>query len=122
MPEKKINITARETIKKINGRDCLLVCVELGPGNFPPRAVPYDVALDEVHAFIVTPSEDYTVLYAFFPLRIPQKGKLYYGYADGLEKHSVAFNFEKKRIELLDRKRIAGKIVEVNEFRDMLVK
>lgn len=123
MPDnkRKINITARETIKNINGRDCLVICVELGPDNFPPRAIPYDVALEDVHAFMVMPSDDYTILYAFFPLRIPLKGKLYYGYADGQEKQSLPFNFEKTGVEALDRKRIAGKVIEVKEFKDMLV-
>lgn len=119
---KNISITARETIKQINHRECLVICVELGRGYFPPRAIPYDVALEDTHAFMVQPSDDYTVLYAFFPLRIPLKGKLYFGYADGMEKEPLPFNFEKKRVELLDRKRIPGKFVEVNEFKDMLAK
>lgn len=124
MPDnkRKINVTARETIKNINGRDCLVICVELGGDYFPPRAIHYDVALEDVHAFMVTPSDDYTTLYAFFTLRIPQKGKLYYGYADGLEQQSLPFNFEKSKVETLDRKRIAGKVVEVKEFKDMLVR
>lgn len=124
MPDNKIkmSITARETIKNLNGRDCLVICVELGPGHFPPRAIHYDVALDDVHAFMVLPSDDYTVLYAYFTLRIPQKGKLYYGYADGLEKQSLSYNFEKNKINVLDRKRIEGKVIEVKEFKDMLVK
>ena len=117
-----MSITARETIKNINSRDCLVICVELGPGHFPPRAIPYDVSLDEVHAFMVLPSDDYTTLYAYFTLRIPQKGKLYYGYADGLEKQSLPFNFEKNTVSTLDRKRIAGKFIEVNEFKDMQVR
>ncbi|MBL7727580.1 MAG: hypothetical protein JNM68_07845 [Dinghuibacter sp.] len=124
MPDKKqtLSISARETIKNLNNRDCLVICVELGPGYFAPRAIPYDVALEDTHAFMVQPSDDLTVLYAFFTLRIPLKGKLYYGYADGLEKESLPFNFEKKPVATLDRKRITGRVKEIMEFKDLLVK
>lgn len=122
MPDKKrkITITARETIKMINGKDCLLFCVELGNDYFAPRAIPYEVILEEQHAFFVVPSDDYTALYAYFPLRIPMQGKLYYGYADGETLQSLPYNFEKSKPELLDRKRLQTQVVEVWERKDVM--
>jgi hypothetical protein len=122
MPDnkRKITITARETIKNLNGKDCLLICVQLGNDYFKPRAIPYEVKLEEEHAFFVLPSDDYSTLYAFFPLRIPMKGKLHYGYADGEPLASIPFNFEKNKPELLDRKRVDANVVEVWGRKDLM--
>lgn len=121
MPDtnRKITVSARETIKQLNGKDCLLICVELGNHYFAPRAIHYEVMLEKQPALFVLASDDYTTLYAFFPLRIPMQGKLYYGYADGEPLTAIPFNFEKKKPELLDRKRITGKVTEIQERRDL---
>jgi hypothetical protein len=118
MPDKKrkITITARETIRNVNGKDCLMLCVELGNGYFAPRAIHYVVQLEEEHALFVLPNEKHTSLYAYFPLRVPLKGKLRFGYADGEPLEVLLYNFEKNKPEALDRSRLKDNVVEVLEW------
>jgi hypothetical protein len=119
MPNHKIKLSVRETIKELNGKLCLLICVELGNHYFPPRAMHYEVKLNETDALFVLPSADYATLYAYFPLKIPLKGRIFIGYTGDEPGISLPFDFEKRKPELLDRRKLPPQVVEIKERKNL---
>lgn len=118
MPDKdkrKPTIAARETIKEVNGMDCLFLCVELGNYRFVHRAMHPWVRLEDRLCLFAVISEDETTLTACFPVKAPMKGKLYFGYMGEEAELVLPYDFEKRKPELLDRKRIPKTVVVVTE-------
>jgi hypothetical protein len=113
--KRKPTIAARETIKDANGKDCLFFCVELGNYRFVHRAMHPWVRLEDRLCLFALINDEGNSLKAYFPVKVPMKGKLYFGYVGEEAELVLPYDFEKRKPVLLDRKRIPKTVVEVTD-------
>ena len=109
-PAANITWQAREVIREVNGRPHVLVRVEVQGAYFPHRAVPAFVRVTgpegrSMDSWFTEISEDNRRLLAYFPLDLPQRGRVEYGYA-GQVLGAAAIEFETDKALKLDRARV----------------
>ncbi len=116
---RKMSWRAREIVREVNDRPHVLIAVEIEGTHFPHRAVEAFVRVVEprgrsMECWFAEVSEDNRRLKGYFPLDLPKKGRIEFGYA-GQVLGTLPIEFDTKEVQTLDRKRLPRETVLTKE-------
>ena len=115
----EVSWQAKELVREVNDQPHVLVGVEIRGPYFPHRGVPAFVRVVEpggrsMNCWFTEVSEDNRVLKGYFPLDLPRKGTLEFGYARQVQ-GSVPFELDPRKVQSLDRSRLPKNAVMTQE-------
>jgi len=113
-PMEATSWNAKEVVKEVNRKPHLLVRLEVHGSYFPSRAAPPFVRIvpDEgnpVDAWFTEETPDNRSLVGYFPVDLPQAGRIEFGYGDAVVGR-VRAALDAGKIPRLDRNRIPGAV------------